>query len=106
MLKFQWKEYVFSTILLILALLFNKSLLPVILIVITGYLSGFLIFFSNKTYTDEQVKKIDAKTSSISLNINKTFQYTLSHENTKETDTQQVNNTDAQQVDNEENLEA
>lgn len=106
MLKFQWQEYVFSTILLILALLFNKSLLPVILIVITGYLSGFLIFFSNKTYTDEQVKKIDAKTSSISLNINKTFQYTLSHENTKETDTQQVNNTDAQQVDNEENLEA
>lgn len=83
MLKFQWKEIVFSTILLALALFFNKSALPVILIVITGYLSGFLLFFSNKTYTPEQVEKIDAKTAKISLDINKTFQYTKTVESKK-----------------------
>ena len=39
-------------------------------------MSVILVFFSNKTYNEEQVKKIDAKTSKISLDINKTYQFT------------------------------
>ena len=79
-LKFQWKEFVFSTILIVLAIIFTKTILPIILISATGYLSIFLLFFSNKTYDEDQVKKIDEKTSSISLRINKTFEYTKEHE--------------------------
>ena len=79
-LKFQWKEFVFSTILIVLAIIFTKTILPIILISATGYLSIFLLFFSNKTYDENQVKKIDEKTSSISLRINKTFEYTKAHE--------------------------
>ena len=74
-LKFQWKEFVLSTILLVLAIIFSKSIMPVILIVLTGYLSVFLLFFSNKRYTEEQVAKIDKKTASISLRINNTLNY-------------------------------
>lgn len=75
-IKFQIKEFIFSSILLVCAIIFTKSLLPVILIVITGYCSIFLMFFSNKKYKEDEIKKIDAKTSKISLKINKTFQYT------------------------------
>ena len=75
-LRFQIKEFIFSTILLVCAIVFTKSLLPVILIIITGYGSIFLMFFSNKKYRKEEIEKIDTKTSNISLKINKTFQYT------------------------------
>ena len=54
-LKFQWKELVFSTILIILSIIFCKSILPIILIAGTGYLSIILLFFSNKTYTKRQI---------------------------------------------------
>ena len=74
-LKFQWKEFLFSTILLVIALIFTRSVWPVVLIIATGYLSFFLLFFSNKTYTEEQVKKIDKKTTDVSLKLNKTLKY-------------------------------
>ncbi len=74
-LKFQCKEFLFSTILLLLALFINGSIYPILLIIATGYLSIVLLFFSNKRYTKEKVEKIDSKTSKISLDINKVFQY-------------------------------
>ena len=74
-LKFQWKEFLLSTILLLLSIFITRSIFPVILIICTGYLSVFLLFFSNKRYNQEQVAKIDKKTSMISLRINKVFQY-------------------------------
>ena len=75
-IRFQLKELIFSTVLLICSLVFNKSILPVILIVVTGYLSWLLLFFSNKKYSERQMKKIDQKSADISLSINKSFQYT------------------------------
>lgn len=74
-LKFQWKEIVFSTILLLISIFLCKSVLPVILIILTGYLSIILVFFSNKKYTQEQVDKIDKKTSQVSLSINFAYNY-------------------------------
>lgn len=75
--KYQLKEFIFSTILLLISVLFCKSILPVILIITTGYLSYFLLFLSNKKYTKEQVSKIDKKTSSISLSRNLTYLKTI-----------------------------
>lgn len=75
-LKFQFNEILFSTILLLVALIFSHSILPVILIITTGYLSIFCLFLSNKKYNQEQTQKIDSQTKKISLTINKSFQYT------------------------------
>lgn len=75
-LKFQFKEILLSTILLLVALIFSHSILPVILIITTGYLSIFCLFLSNKKYNQEQTQKIDLQTTKISLKINKSFQYT------------------------------
>ena len=75
-LKFQFNEILFSTILLLVALIFSHSILPVILIITTGYLSIFCLFLSNKKYNQEQTQKIDLQTTKISLTINKSFQYT------------------------------
>lgn len=75
-LKFQFKEILFSTILLLVALIFSHSILPVILIITTGYLSIFCLFLSNKKYNQKQTQKIDLQTTKISLKINKSFQYT------------------------------
>ena len=66
-LKFQWKEIVFSTLLLVLSLCFQRTVAPVLLIVFTGYFSIILLFFSNRKYTKEQTECIDQKTSKISL---------------------------------------
>lgn len=74
-LRFQLPEIIFSTLLLGLSLLFQKSLLPVILIVATGYFSIMLLFFSNRTYTEEEMKKIDKKTSQISYSTNRLLGY-------------------------------
>lgn len=74
-LKSQIPEIILSTVLLLISLCF-KNVFSVILILVTGYCSVFLLFFSNKTYNEEQVKKIDAKTAQISLKINKTYLYT------------------------------
>ncbi len=75
-LRFQYMELIFSTVLLVCALLFSNSVMPVILIIITGYFSIFLLFFSNKKYNARETQEIDEKTAKISLKINKTFQYT------------------------------
>lgn len=74
-LKFQWKELVLSTVLLIVSLVFHGGVLPVFLIILTGYASIFLLFFSNKRYTKEQTAKIDKQTTDISLAINGLFAY-------------------------------
>ena len=74
-LRFQLPEIIFSTLLLGLSFLFQRSVLPVILIVTTGYFSIILLFFSNRTYTGEQTKKIDQKTSKISYSTNMLIKY-------------------------------
>lgn len=74
-IKFQWKELLFSTILIVLSFVCVKSILPIILIAITGYASIFLVIFSNKTYTKTQTKLIDTKSTIISLKINNLYNY-------------------------------
>lgn len=73
--KFQRNEIIFSSLLLTIGLVMH-NVLSVVLIIATGYLSLFLLFFSNKTYNETQVAKIDAQTSKISLSTNETFVYT------------------------------
>ncbi len=68
-LRFQIKEIIFSTLLLVLALLIPHSVMPVILIVTTGYLSIILLFLSNMTYNKSEVEKIDKETFSLTLSI-------------------------------------
>ena len=70
-LKFQWKEILFSTILIVLSIIFCKSVLPIILIAGTGYLSFILLFLSNKTYSQQQTITDDNQTKQIVLNLNK-----------------------------------
>jgi hypothetical protein len=74
-LKFQWKELVFSTVLLIISLLFHGGIMPVFLIMLTGYSSIILLFFSNFTYTESKTERIDHETMSISMRINPLVQY-------------------------------
>ena len=74
-LQFQWKELLFSTVLLIISLLFQKTILPVLLIVLTGYSSFALLFFSNLQYTPSQTERIDEESMKISLSINELFLY-------------------------------
>ncbi len=74
-LKFQWKEILFSTILLVASIIFHRGILPVALIVITGYSSIALLFFSNIRYTDAETERIDRETAEISLRINELFEY-------------------------------
>lgn len=73
--KFQWKEILFSTILLLISIFISKNVFAIFLAIITGYLSYFLLFFSNRRYTPEQVEKIDQKTADIALSINKVLIY-------------------------------
>ena len=72
-LRFQWKELLFSTFLLAVSLFFHGGVLPVLLIVLTGYASVGLLFFSNIRYTRTQTKEIDGETEAISLRIQKFF---------------------------------
>ncbi len=74
-IKFQWKEWVFSTLLLVLSILFQRAVLPVALIVVTGYLSVFLLFFSNIRYTPAETERIDRHTMEISQSINSLYTY-------------------------------
>lgn len=74
-LRFQWKEIVFSTVLLVISLIFQKAVWPVFLIVLTGYSSILLLFFSNKRYTEAETREIDRKTAEISLRINPLYFY-------------------------------
>ncbi len=74
-LKFQFKEIVFSTLLLIISLIFTHSIFPVIIIVATGYLSLCLLFFSNHTYPAKQIKVDDKRTTSTTIKINTAYNY-------------------------------
>ena len=69
-LRFQWKELVLSTVLLVIALIFHGGIFPVFLIVLTGYASLVLLFFSNVRYKEHQIERIDRETTAISLKIN------------------------------------
>ena len=79
-LQFQWKEILFSTLLLAVSLVFQRGVLPVLLIVITGYASIMLLFFSNIRYTRTQTAEIDRETEEISLRINRLFAYNRERE--------------------------
>ena len=74
-LRFQWKELVFSTVLLVVSLLFQRGILPVALIVWTGYSSLLLLFFSNIRYSERETERIDKETTEISLRANRPFTY-------------------------------
>jgi cellulose synthase/poly-beta-1,6-N-acetylglucosamine synthase-like glycosyltransferase len=74
-LRFQWRELVFSTVLLAVSLIFQRGALPVALIVLTGYASIGLLFFSNLRYSEKKTEKIDRETEKISLEINQLFTY-------------------------------
>ncbi len=79
-LQFQWKEILFSSILLVVSLVFQGGVLPVLLIVVTGYSSIALLFFSNIRYTETQTAKNDRETEEISLAINELFAYNTKKE--------------------------
>ncbi len=81
--KFQWKEILFSSFLLAVSLVFQRGVLPVALIVITGYSSIALLFFSNIRYTEAETAKIDKETEKISLRINDLFKYNQQAEEKK-----------------------
>ncbi len=74
-LKFQWKEIAFSTLLLVVSIIFHKGILPVFLIVATGYSSIALLFYSNIRYSKEQTRRIYGETERISLKGNGLFEY-------------------------------
>ena len=74
-LRFQWKEIAFSTVLLVVSLIFQRAVWPVFLIVLTGYSSIVLLFFSNKRYTEAETAAIDRRTEEISLRINPLYFY-------------------------------
>ncbi|MBR4943611.1 MAG: glycosyltransferase family 2 protein [Clostridia bacterium] len=74
-LRFQWKELVFSTFLLIVSLIFQGGVLPVLLIVATGYFSLILLFFSNIRYTKEETEAVDRQTMGITLRLNHLYSY-------------------------------
>ena len=80
-LKFQWKEIVFSTLLLVISLIFHGGVLPVLLIIVTGYSSIILLFFSNIRYTEAETERIDRETAEISLAINPLAGYQRKIEN-------------------------
>lgn len=82
-LKFQWKEIVFSTVLLILSLIFQRGILPVALIVFTGYSSILLLFFSNVRYSAAETERIDEQTTEISLSVNRLFAYNRERESAR-----------------------
>ncbi len=89
-LKFQWKEILFSTVLLALSLFFHRGVLPVLLIVVTGYSSIALLFFSNIRYTERETEKNDRETEKISLRINELFGYNEKREKARREKKQRV----------------
>lgn len=82
-LQFQWKELLFSTLLLAVSLFFQRGVLPVVLIVLTGYASVALLFFSNIRYSEKETEKIDEETEEISMRINELFAYNRQREEGK-----------------------
>ena len=74
-LRFQWKEILFSSLLFAISLVFQRAVWPVLLIVLTGYSSIVLLFFSNKRYDEEETRRIDEQTARVSLAINPLYLY-------------------------------
>ena len=66
-LRLQYKELLFASALLTLSFVFSDSVLPVILIAATGFLSFFLLFFANKRYSLRETRLNDLQTASISF---------------------------------------
>ena len=79
-LRFQWRELAFSTALLLVSLLFQRGILPVVLIVLTGYASVGLLFLSNIRFTEEETERADKETERISLKLNELFVYNRQRE--------------------------
>ena len=79
-LRFQWRELAFSTALLLVSLLFQRGILPVVLIVLTGYASVGLLFLSNIRFTEEETERTDKETERISLKLNELFVYNRQRE--------------------------
>ena len=77
-LRFQWKEIAFSSLLLVASLLFYRGVLPVLLIILTGYASVGLLFFSNIRYSKEETREADRETEEITLRINPLVAYNSS----------------------------
>jgi len=77
-LKFQWKEIAFSTLLLVISLIFHGGVWPVLLIIVTGYSSIALLFFSNIQYSEAETARIDQQTIDISLSLNELYAYNQS----------------------------
>ncbi|MBE7078968.1 MAG: glycosyltransferase [Clostridiales bacterium] len=72
-LRFQWRELLFSTLLLLISLVFQRGVLPVVLIVATGYASVGLLFLSNVRYTEAETERIDRETTEITLSKTRAF---------------------------------
>ena len=70
-LRIQYKELLFAAVIVALSLAFSRSFLPVLLIAATAVLSFFLLFFSNKKYTEEQTRRNDFKTARVSFSQNR-----------------------------------
>lgn len=66
---------IWAVLLLVLSLIFHGGVLPVLLIVVTGYSSLVLLFFSNVRYTEAETERIDEKTVEFTLRSNKIFRY-------------------------------
>ena len=81
-LKFQWKEIAFSTLLLAISLIFQGGILPVLLIVATGYSSIILLFFSNIRYSEAETARIDKHSADVSLALNPLYRYEQNKKNT------------------------
>lgn len=82
-IKSQICEIIFSTLLIVVALIFTKSVLPVALIAVTGYLSIFLTFLSNKIYGEYKYKSDDAFTEAIILKQNYAYKLKKTLSSTK-----------------------
>lgn len=74
-LKFQWKEILLSTILLLISVLVTKSVWGILLAILTGYLSVFLVFFSNRRYQPNETKNMDKKIKGTTLSMNQVYRY-------------------------------
>jgi hypothetical protein len=59
----------------VISLVFHGGVLPVLLIIVTGYSSIILVFFSNVRYSAEETAEIDRKTMQLTLSANRLFQY-------------------------------
>ncbi|WP_338822665.1 glycosyltransferase family 2 protein [Mycoplasmopsis felifaucium] len=67
MFKYQWKELIFSLVLIGISLLNFRNIWPVSLITISAILSMFLIYLSNIQYNQSKIEIIDQNSSRVSI---------------------------------------